>query len=408
MIVELTIESLAAGGDGVARDPDGRVTFVPRTAVGDRVRAELVSSRKRFARAEVRELVVASPDRVEVACRHFDRCGGCHWLHVSPDAQGRAKQQILADALRHAVDAGLELRPLLTPVSPLGWRRRARLHWVRRQRARGVMLGFYQRGSRHIVDVDECPQLAPELQDALAVVRDQLSSSLTGTGELSMVVGHTGDVHIVLSGACRGGPGVLVGKGGIVGVRAGKRGWGAEDIEIEPGLRAAADQFAQASTAGNSALSKLVDEAARPREGKRVLELYAGSGNFTRVLRRGATRVVAVDFATGAPLDGVKWRRGDVADIVAALVEVGRPFDLAVLDPPRTGAADVLAGLVSLSPRRIVYVSCDPATLARDVGRLREDGYAPLWCQGVDVMPQTAHVEAVLVLEATSSSGSTA
>ena len=133
MSVELTIESLAAGGDGVARDADGRVTFVPRTAVGDRVRVEMVSSRKRFARAEVRELVAASPDRVEVVCPHFDRCGGCHWLHISPDAQSRAKQQILADALRHTVDAGLELRPLLTPVSPLGWRRRARLHWVRRQ-----------------------------------------------------------------------------------------------------------------------------------------------------------------------------------------------------------------------------------------------------------------------------------
>jgi len=398
MILELTIESLAAGGDGVARDADGRVTFVPRTAPGDRVRVELVDARKRFARGEVREVLEPSPDRVEPACRLFAECGGCQWLHVASAAQARAKQDILANALRRAVASGLELRPLVSPVPPLGWRRRARLHWVRRRRGRGVTLGFYQPGSRRVVDVDDCPQLEPALRQALKAVRERVAPVLLGSGELWLVVGASGEVHVVVSGACRGALGELVGIAGIAGVRAGRRSWGAADVELESGLRVPADRFAQASAAGNEQLCALVDEATAPRDGKRILELYAGTGNFTRTLVAGAAGVVAVDFVSGPPQERVSWRVGDVAEIVAAMAETEQAFDTAVLDPPRSGAVEALAGLAALRPQRIVYVSCDPATLARDIDRLCAAGYRPQWCQGVDVMPQTSHVEAVAVL----------
>jgi len=146
----------------------------------------------------------------------------------------------------------------------------------------------------------------------------------------------------------------------------------------------------------------VVDELARPREGARVLELYAGQGNLTRVLREGARSVVAVDAQTpDAPASGgVSWRKGDVADAIATLAEVGDRFDLAVLDPPRAGAAAVLPALTALRPPRIVYVSCDPATLARDLNRLRATGYTATRAQALDLMPQTAHVEVVVTLEA--------
>ena len=396
--VELTIESLAAGGDGVARDSDGRVTFVPLTAVGDRIRARVTEQKKRFARAEIEAIVEASPDRVEPVCPLYAECGGCQWQHVSAAAQATAKQSIVASALRRAIDDGMELRPLQTPVSALGWRRRARLHWAKRRKDRGVLLGFYKRGSRHIVDVAQCPQLEPALQRALSAVREHLAPALSGTGELSMVAGHTGEVHVGIHGNCAE-PQAVLGAGGIVGVRAGSRTWGAEQVEIEPGLTGSAAQFAQASRGGNEALCAAVDAATRPRDDLRILELYAGRGNLTRTLADGAKRVTAVDTDVGDKLDRVSWRKGDVVDVVATMVEVGREFQLAVLDPPRAGAAEVLPALLTLRPQRIVYVSCDPATLGRDIDRLRTGGYKAVYAQPIDLMPQTSHVEVVVSLE---------
>jgi 23S rRNA (uracil1939-C5)-methyltransferase len=397
--VELTIDSLGAGGDGVARDAGGRVTFVSRSAPGDRVRVDITEEKKQFARASIVEILEPSPDRVAPPCALFDRCGGCQWQHVSAEAQLRAKQDIVASALRHALDAGMELRPIVAKVSPLGWRRRARMHWVRRQKGRGVMLGFYEAGSRHVVDVPECPQLEPALQAALVELRERLAPGLSGSGELSMVLGAAGDVHVDVRGPCDPrAVASVVGKAGIAGVRIGRREVGAAGVEVDPGIHVGAREFAQASRAGNDALCEVVDEATSSRHGKRVLELYAGGGNLTRVLADGAAQVVAVDAAPGGRRKGVSWRKGDVADVVATFAETGEVFDIAVLDPPRAGAADVLSALAAIAPPLIVYVSCNPATLARDIERLRGAGYRPAWARAVDLMPQTSHVEVVATL----------
>ncbi len=394
--MELTIESLAAGGDGVARDDSGRVTFVPRSAVGDRLRVDLIAAKKRFARGRLRELVEPSPDRVEPACALFDGgpCGGCQWLHIARPAQLRAKQAIVAGALRHEVEAGLELRDILDPAPALGWRRRARMHWVRRRRG-GALVGFYQPGSDRVVDVRACPQVVPEVMAAAAAVRDGVE--LLGRGELMIVVGKAGGAHVVIAGGVRGDVAGLVGTGGIAGIAWGEQSAGAPAVEIDDGVTVRADAFCQASAAGNAALVAAVADLAGDLDGRRVLELYAGAGNFTRVLRDRAKRVVAVDEAPGA-LPGVSWRKGDVADVAATLVEVGQEFDVVVLDPPRSGAKDVLAAISALQAERIVYVSCDPATLGRDMAALRRSGYRGGVAQPVDLMPQTAHVEVVAVM----------
>jgi 23S rRNA (uracil1939-C5)-methyltransferase len=401
MRTELVIDSLAAGGDGVARDVDGRVVFVSGAAVGDRLLCEVVASRKRFARAEIVRVLSPSPDRIEPECALARECGGCQWLHIAPAGQRVAKQAILAAALRHEIAAGLELEPLIEAAPPLGWRRRARLHWVRRRRSGRLVLGFFRRGSQEVVDAPHCPQLDARLQVALAAVRARLAGELFGKGEIAAVVGHGGQVHVSITGACPSdAPVELLGVAGIAGVRAGRRAWGLRAIELEPGLHSAADEFAQASEAGNRALCELVDRAAQPRQGARVLELYAGAGNLTRSLVRGPAELVAVDVvAPQRPVAGATVRVGPAAEVVAALVKAADAFDLVVLDPPRSGAADVVPGLLALGPERIVYVSCDPATLARDLEALRRGGYRPRRARGIDTMPQTAHVETIVVLE---------
>jgi 23S rRNA (uracil1939-C5)-methyltransferase len=406
---ELTIDALAAGGDAVGRDPDGRVTFVPRGAPGDRLLVEVVAEQRRLARAELLAVIAPSAERVEPPCPLFlgERCGGCQWQHVSAAGQAAAKQAIVAGALRAAVASGLRLEPLVSPAPPLGWRRRARLHW-RRHESGGLAIGLFRQGSHELIDVDRCPQLEPALDAALTAVRRRLEPSMRGEGEVQMVAGHRGEVHVAISGRCDvGGCATLVGVAGIVGVavRFGDS-WGARAVELEPGLFARADTFAQPSRAGNAAIIAAVEGLTAPRVGARVLELHAGSGNLTRALRRGAAEVVAVerdapppDAAPGHANEApVRWRSGDAATVVDELAAAGERFDLVVLDPPRTGAADAIAGIVRLAPAAIVYVSCDPATLARDAAALAAAGYRPDRAQPIDTMPQTAHVEVVMRL----------
>src|SRR5207244_174396 len=154
---ELTITALAAGGDGLGRDDAGRVTFVPRTAPGDRVRARIVKATKSFARAELVE-VLAPGERVTPPCRHFvEGCGGCQWQHVTRAAQLAAKQALVEGALRKL---SVRVHAIEDPCPPLGWRRRARFH------VEGGVVGLYAEGSHRVVAIDTCPQLEPALDAA--------------------------------------------------------------------------------------------------------------------------------------------------------------------------------------------------------------------------------------------------
>jgi 23S rRNA (uracil1939-C5)-methyltransferase len=401
--LELTIDSLAAGGDGVGRDDGGRVVFVPHTAPGDRVVVELITSKKSFARARLVDLIEPGPDRVEPRCPLFadGSCGGCQWQHVSATTQAEAKQAIVASALRKLIAGGLELAPIETPVPPYEWRRRARLHWVRPRRAGAALLGLHPPRSRRITEVDRCPQLEPAANAALAAVRERLLPGLTGRGELELIAGHSGDVHLAVRGPCEPEAArALADDDRVAGVILGRRCFGSETIEVEPGIRGRANEFAQASRAGNSRLRHLVAEVSAPRNGARILELFAGAGNLTAVLADGAESVVAVDRQRRPAIlqDHVEYRQGSAREELAILARREPGFDLVVLDPPRTGAADLVPTLARMAVPRLVYVSCDPATMARDAAMLVDAGYRPVRVVPIDLMPQTAHVEAVMTL----------
>jgi 23S rRNA (uracil1939-C5)-methyltransferase len=386
--MQVDIEELAAGGDGVGH-VDGKVIFVPRAAPGDRVVVRVVQDRKSYLRGEVTEVVQPAPVRVEPPCPLFRAatCGGCQWQHVAYAAQAAAKEAIVRAALRRLVGAGLVVEPIATPVPEYGWRRRARLHWVKRHKGE-VIIGFHAPRSDRITDVRACPQVEPAVEAALGPLHDRLGPGLTGTGEVDLVAGTSG-VHVVIHGPCDPAAAeALSAAPGIAGVRLGKRTFRAPSVELEPGLRGAADQFAQASATGNAALIEIVDLATRPRDGTRILELHAGSGNFTRVLAQGAASVLAVDTATHAEAHGnVELRRADAATETAALAAAAEHFDLAVLDPPRTGDLPDTRALTALAP-------------ARDADVLLAAGYRPVRARPIDLMPQTAHVEVVLSLTA--------
>ncbi len=381
-VLELTVTALAAGGDGIARDATGRVTFIPRTVPGDVVRAQVSQATSSFARAKLVEIVAPSPDRVEPECGHFTRgCGGCQWQHVARGVQLEAKHGNVAGALRKLV--GLVVHPIAAPAPALHWRRRARFHVT------AGAVGLYELDSHHVIGIDHCPQLEAALDTALA----QVASSSPPDGELALVVGHAGDVAVAVDRPWRGAP-ALVGKAAIRGVIAGGEVHGAPVIEIEPGLWGGPRTFAQASAAGNAALIARTREVVGQGPG-RLLELYAGSGNFTRGFIADRWDVLATDAVAPERSIGAEHRAGAVKDVLVALAG---PFDVVVLDPPRAGAAEAIEDIARLAPRTIAYVSCDPATLARDATRLVALGYRATDAWPFDLMPQTSHVEVVMAL----------
>jgi 23S rRNA (uracil1939-C5)-methyltransferase len=374
--LDLDITALAAGGDGVGRDA-GKVVFVPCAAPGDRIRARVVEAKGSWARAELVAVVAPSPDRVAPPCPAFTRCGGCQWQHVARPAQLAAKQAIVAGALRKAVARGLVVRPILDPAAPYGWRRRARLHVDR-----AGALGFYAARSHDVVALPAagCVQLDPRLDAAVAAIR----AARPPAGELDVALGHDGRIAVAHRAPWPDAA-ALVGTAGIA---------GDVEVELEPGLHARAGDFAQASAAGNAALVGAVVAALGPPRGA-LLELHAGGGNFTRALVAAGWQVTAADVvAPRRPIDGVRWITAPAADAVARLA--GERFAAVVLDPPRTGALEVAPRLAALAPA-IVYVSCDPATLGRDLERIDA---APREAQPIDLMPQTSHVEVVVRLGA--------
>lgn len=381
--VELEVTALAAGGDGVARDASGRVTFVPRTAVGDRVRVALVKESKSFARGELVEILEPSPDRIEPPCEYFRAgCGGCQWQHVARSAQLAAKQAIVGGALRNLAD--LVIEPIADPAPPYGWRRRARFHVL------GGKVGLYATGSHRVIPIEHCPQLEPALDTAVRAV----AASSPPDGELAFVRAQSGAIAVGVERAWRGAA-ALVGRAGIVGVIADETRHGVPIVEIEPGLWTGPWDFAQASTAGNAAMIAIARGALGQGPG-RLLELHAGAGNFTRAFVEDRWDVLATDVAAPPkPIEGARFETGKAERVLA---RSAGPFDAIVLDPPRTGAAEAVEGIVAHAPKVIVYISCDPATLGRDAARLVAGGYRAERAWPIDLMPQTSHVEVVMRL----------
>lgn len=406
----LRLTGIGGGGEALGRlgEPGGLVVFVPGGAPGDLVEIDLIDRRKGYGRGRLLRVLEPSPSRVTPACPLLARCGGCPLMQIDRPAQLRAKEELLRSALRHSAAA---IRPILAPTADLGYRVRARFV------QRGGRLGFQAGRSHDVAPVSTCPVLVPALDRALQQAGAALSRALGEEGMLAGLCGVDGAVHLcVTAGVGADGAALSAGlqtlwqAGAIAGavLRLGPhtRRFGADTVPLglDGGLRGGADGFAQASAPGHDLLPALVAQAVDPLQPRTLLELYAGSGNLTRRLLQPGRRVVAVEGDQGAAArlsqgGGGQVRAQPAERAVAALVQAGAAFDIVVLDPPRGGAPGVVPQLAGLRPARVVYVSCDPMTLGRDVVRLCEAGYTVTSAQPVDLMPHTAQVEAVAVLD---------
>lgn len=410
---ELRIEKLVAGGLGLARD-HAEVVLIPRVAVGDLVAVEIDRSR-RPARGRVLKVLEPSSDRVTPPCSFADRCGGCDWMHLDADAQRRGKLELLSEALPDSLRSHDIEWHAATPG-----RGRTRARWHAKSIAARTVVGYRGLASSNVVEIDACCAVDPRLESALLDAR-AIVAEARGEGDIHVALGESGLPVLAIEWKGELAPSTFreseerVKQGRLAGVEIATEGASVPATIGDPrpsslasdGLpvRAPARGFAQASEVGDAVLVSLVVARAQA-EGKRVLELFAGSGNLTVALARTAAHVTAIEVARAACDEARRnvavrglAERVKVVEADAERTELQAGIEVLVLDPPRTGAKNACAKIASSKVKRVVYVSCDPPTLGRDLATLVDARFEVRTIDAIDLFPDTSHVESIVTLE---------
>ena len=416
--VTLRIESIAAGGEGVGRLEDGRVVFVHRTAPGETIEAELTRQTPRWARGRLLRLLDSAPERRPPLCPHYADCGGCTLEHLTYPAQLEAKSRIVRDALARI--GGIQIDPPSVTPSPRETRYRNRVSFSLRRLGSGhVVAGFHSlHDPDRIVPIDgEC--LLPE--EPIGLVWDRLRSSwcpdanLLPSGEqirLTLRATRAGRVSLLVEGGfSHGRLSDLLERvdgldaiwhrrdAGVAELAAGAPGlpetWGEESFDLSGGA------FVQVNREAAALLEAHVLDLAGDVEGRTVVDAYCGIGLHARRLERGGALVLGIELDPDAVAAAIS--AAPAATFVEGRVEEhlsgALPADLLILNPPRAGVDPrAIEAILAAPPERVIYVSCDPATLARDLARLSPT-LALRSVRCFDLFPQTAHVETVVLLE---------
>ena len=446
-IVELTVTGVTGEGSGVARYTDadipspGIVVFIPYTAVGDHILCRIVKVQKSHAFGRVEELLIPSPDRTgERDCAAFGRCGGCAWRHISYEAECRYKQQWVRDTLHRVGGLALEPLPLVAAGEPDRYRNKAQFPVAAGEN--GPVMGFFAPRSHRIVACRDCllqPAGFSAVLDAvdgwMRANRVSAYDEITHKGLVRHIYIREGAVsgQMMVCLVCTSGKlpatsalidavraaapklaslivninpartNVILGDGGYTL-------WGADSIEDTLcGLRfrLSPHSFYQVNHAQTEKLYALAADAADLTGKETLLDLYCGTGTIGLSMASRAARVIGVEVVPAAVEDArrnaevnditnARFICADAADAAAQLAREGVRPDVVVIDPPRKGCdAALIDTVVTMAPSRVVYVSCDPATLARDLKLFGEKGYAVQSVQPVDLFPRTAHCENV-------------
>jgi 23S rRNA (uracil1939-C5)-methyltransferase len=419
-VVEAVVEKGVYRGRGLARI-GGRVVFVPRAHPGDRVRARVSEVHAGWAEAALVDVLEPSPARRPSPCPYVPRCGGCAYQDYGDDAELALKESVLRESLARA-GAAWEGSIVRHPSPPSGWRLRASLHFARGEG--GPRLGLRQEGTRRVVDVEACLQLSEPMNRTAralhAAVAGRVEAARVHGLELLEAPDGSALVAVLETGLARSEAPALAGvadatpsSGLGVRTRDGSLEWlsGSPFVEapaLGTVLRVHAASFFQANRFLYEELARTVVELV-PEGGSRLVDLYAGVGLFALPLAaRSGRETVVVEQSARACEDalfaarraGLRHVRVQQADVTAGLGALpAAPDERVVLDPPRTGVArEVALALAARRPSAIVYVSCDPPTLGRDLALLAARGYRPDTVHLFDMFPKTFHMETVVRL----------
>lgn len=414
--LDLEVESLTYGRAGIARI-DGKVVFIEGTAPGDKIRATVSHDHGSYLQAELDEIVSPGDARIDAPCPIVDTCGGCPWQHIDYPAQLEAKQRNVIDALERI--GGFKNPPVAKVVpSPktFGYRNRLKLRFDHGR------LGFYSAHSHQLVPVTDCMIAEERVREALPEV-EKFAAGLA-TRPVRVEVAERGTQSgIVVAVNCEGrlrkadahrvkevlADSTSAIRGVVMWGRGWRREWGntkrvhrAASTDVTIATRGAG--FGQVNSSANRALVERVTEAVGSMTGKSLLDLYAGAGNFTLPLARTAGRVLAIESdassveagmesATRAGLANVEFEQLTVEAYLAGRRR--EKFDRVLVNPPRSGLRANTAAIAQLGAPVLVYVSCNPTTLARDLAVAAQHGYALTDVMPVDLFPHTFHVETV-------------
>ena len=442
--IGVSIDDLAFGGEGVGR-VDGYVVFVRGGLPGDRLTVRLTEARSRYGRGVIERVDVPSADRVEAPCPYFGRCGGCRLQHLAYPAQLAFKEKQVRDCLERI--GGLppfELRPILPAPAPFGYRNK--MEFTVAPSASGPVLGMHEADRYDVViDIDRCLLQSDTMNALLAETRAvtrardlsvyQPTPSGEGEGLLRFVALREGvrtgqamvnlvasapDIEALAPVAEHLGAHVPATASVVLNVNDTKSSVavGSEEhlllgrdtiTERLDGVdfQISANSFFQTNTVQAERLFALVAEACGLTGAETVIDLYCGTGAISLLLARASRHVYGIELAAAAVADATRNARangidnctflaGEVRHVLPELAGQGVKADVVVADPPRAGFhPKALSTLAAMAPARIVYVSCNPATLARDLADLVRQGYTLEWVQPVDMFPQTPHIEAV-------------
>jgi 23S rRNA (uracil1939-C5)-methyltransferase len=441
-VLDLTIDDLAFGGEGVGR-VEGYVIFVRGVVPGDRVRARVVEARSRFGRAVIESLEASSPDRVEAPCAYFGRCGGCRLQHVSYTAQLAFKEKQVRDCLERIGGLGaFELRPILAAPDAYGYRNKMEFTVVRSDDG-SPAIGLHQADRYDVVlDIERCLLQSETMNVLLDELRAQARArglsvydQDSGEGLLRFAIlregRRTGEAMVNIVAAAPDmvtlGPVAERLRARVPSVASVVLNVNAKKASVAVGseehlllgrdhireslggltFQVSASSFFQTNTVQAERLFAVVEAACGLDGGETVMDLYSGTGAISLLLARRSRWVYGIEVSAAAVTDAVRNARengienctflpGEVRHVLPTLMRDGVRAQVVVADPPRAGFhPKALHALAALGPERLVYVSCNPSTLARDVGDLVRQGYRLEWVQPVDMFPQTPHIEAV-------------
>jgi 23S rRNA (uracil1939-C5)-methyltransferase len=408
-MAEVEISAMTFGPFGVGHR-DGKAVMVAHSIVGDRLEVATLTERRDYSVAKIKEIIRASADRRAAPCPYLPRCGGCDWQHIDYRAQLRFKGEVVARELSHAIGVVIDPVDLVEPArAEFGYRSRIRL----KVGAHGIV-GFHEFGTNEIVEIDSCMVAEAGTRMPLHLAR----SLGKRVEEIEVVRDGAREVQVAYlkkppsEEDIRRARNVLGSDPEIRGIvlRSGARretlGETAISVELDEGLAVEvdADLFSQVNREQNKRLVATVMEMASIKESAPVLDLYCGAGNFSLPASRRGARVTGVDADAGAIAaamrNATRLRFRDAQFIAMKASETAdflhraryRP-EVVILDPPRTGALDLMEPIVKLCAPSLIYVSCDVTTLARDLATLARGGYKVERVRGFDFFPNTHHVE---------------
>lgn len=381
-IIEVSVETVAFGGSGVGR-VGPVVVFVPFTAVGDVVEARIVKVKKRYLTGEIIRILSPSPDRSLPVCPSFSLCGGCQYQHLPYGAQLRFKERQVAESFeRIGKVASPPMREILPSPLPFGYRGKAEFHGIPAPGG-GLHMGFMDTQGGTIVDIERCAIVDESINTEYARLRDRLASGKVPRGRRRYILWS----HVPYPS-----------RRYITRTVGGK------------GLTVPGSGFFQGNTSLTETLVERVVEMCGLKKTDRVVDACCGSGLFSLFIAPRVREVLGIEIngaavrcaARNAENHGItnaRFQKGDVEGILNGLAEEGARVDTVLIDPPRTGCTpETLAAIDRLGPERIVYVSCNPATQARDVRRLIDAGFRLEALLPVDMFPQTQHIEVIASL----------